>query len=257
MLPLVSIVMPSYNAEDTIRAAIESVLAQSWKHWELLVVDDCSSDGTRDEVLRARAADPRVRLLSSPVNSGSPATPRNLGISQAKGQYVAFLDADDVWLPEKLLIQLEVMRSEGATLSCTGYQVMGSSSRRFLPRNRSRLKAMLWMNQICCSTAMYDASKLRHLRFPHIGHEDYALWLDTVSLGIEIIGVPRILAEYRISPGSVSASPRRNIGYLYTIYSTILGHSRTRSGFLSIRYAVVSRLRFQLWRLNPSFLRVT
>ena len=104
--PLVSVVMPAFNAAELIGPTLESVISQSFGDWELLVVDDCSKDSTREVVQAWADKDSRIKLITLPSNFGGPAGPRNEGVRLARGQYVAFLDSDDIWHPEKLKTQV-------------------------------------------------------------------------------------------------------------------------------------------------------
>jgi len=117
--PLVSVVIPLYNAQKHISETIESVLSQSYESWELIVVDDCSTDNSVDVVKRYVGLDSRIKLIESEINFGGPARPRNIGIECAKGEYIAFLDADDVWLEDKLKIQIEYMQTYKLNFSST------------------------------------------------------------------------------------------------------------------------------------------
>lgn len=117
----VSIVTPAYNAAAYLPAAIDSALAQGYRDWEMLVVDDCSRDGTRDVVAEYAARDPRIRLIVQPRNGG-PARARQAAVERAQGRYIAFLDSDDCWLPQKLERQLEFMRRTGAAFSHTAFR---------------------------------------------------------------------------------------------------------------------------------------
>ena len=116
---LISIVTPSYNAEQLIGRTIESVLNQTYQSWEMIIVDDCSKDGTREVVRSYSERDPRIRLLALPENNGAPAAPRNIGVKQAKGEWVALLDADDIWHPRKLELQVNAMHRAAVDFSCT------------------------------------------------------------------------------------------------------------------------------------------
>lgn len=118
-VPKISIVTPSYNAEGLIGSTIESVIRQSFSDWEMLIVDDCSNDGTREVVSEWSEKDSRIRLISLPENFGGPAGPRNVGVREAKGQYVAFLDADDIWHPSKLALQLQLAEKHRADFVCS------------------------------------------------------------------------------------------------------------------------------------------
>lgn len=117
--PLVSVIIPSFNAEDTIQDTVNSVLNQSYKNIEIIIVDDHSTDKTIEIIEEISKANSKVQSHVLDKNFGGPAKPRNLGIEQSKGEYLAFLDADDIWHPEKLKIQLEYMSSNGAIISCS------------------------------------------------------------------------------------------------------------------------------------------
>jgi teichuronic acid biosynthesis glycosyltransferase TuaG len=117
--PVVSVVIPAYNAQDYIAATLESVLAQTFEHFEVIVVDDCSRDGTVEIVRNFSSRDPRVQLMALARNFGAPAGPRNLGVRAAKGEWIAFLDADDVWHRQKLEHQMRVLQETGAKFCST------------------------------------------------------------------------------------------------------------------------------------------
>jgi teichuronic acid biosynthesis glycosyltransferase TuaG len=110
--PLVSIITPMYNAEKFIGYTVDSVLGQDYPHWEMIVVDNCSTDGSREIVRQYMARDSRIRMIELPENSGGPAHPRNVGLDNANGDLVAFLDSDDVWRKDKLRLQCEVMHRQ-------------------------------------------------------------------------------------------------------------------------------------------------
>lgn len=117
--PLVSIIMPAYRAASVIGESIDSVISQSYMNWELLVIDDCSTDGTREIVSRFAQDEPRVKLIALEKNHGAPAAPRNIGIRAAKGDWVAFLDADDIWHPKKLMLQMTAIQNSKALFCST------------------------------------------------------------------------------------------------------------------------------------------
>ncbi|GGY35847.1 glycosyl transferase [Bacterioplanes sanyensis] len=216
--PLVSICMPAYNCAATIDEAIGSVVAQSWRQWELLVVDDGSSDDTAQRVKAWQ--DGRIRLLRHNTPSGSPARPRNTALAQARGRYIAFLDADDLWLPVKLERQLEFMRTSAAAISCCGYRRFDASGQKsaVLPPLQASYDDLLRQNTAGCLTVMLDREQLPTFEFPACGHEDYALWLSLLRRGETMLGLPEILACYRLQAGSVSSSPLRNVAFLWHIY---------------------------------------
>ena len=108
-VPFISVVIPSYNAENVIGRTIESVLSQSYANWELLVIDDGSTDSTRDVVRGFSESDARINLIALDKNHGAPAAPRNIGVRESQGMWIAFLDSDDIWHPEKLELQLSIV----------------------------------------------------------------------------------------------------------------------------------------------------
>lgn len=175
---LVSIIIPNFNNECYIAAALDSILAQSYAHWEALVVDDGSSDGSRAIIEAYASKDSRITPIFFTHNQGVSAA-RNYALSQAKGRFIAFLDADDVWEAHKLEVQVRTMLEQDAALSYGGYRVIDESGAvlgGFLPRATITYNDMLKTCQIGNSTAMYDRDKVGT---PHAGtiRHDYELWL--------------------------------------------------------------------------------
>ena len=171
-VPLVSIVMPAYNSQSYIRSAIDSVLAQTFKGWELLVIDDSSIDNTA-EYVRAYS-DRRIRYLKNAQNLGVAET-RNKAIEIARGKYIAFLDSDDVWLPYKLAAQVELLE-QGAVICYGSYARMSSDGRllnKVIAPASLRYSDMLKSNSIGHLTGIYRKDSFPNLRFESCGHEDY------------------------------------------------------------------------------------
>jgi glycosyltransferase involved in cell wall biosynthesis len=206
-LPAVSVVMPAYNAEDTIAEAIESVLAQTFEKFELIIVDDGSTDGTRDVVSSFR--DRRVVLVE---NAHDFIGSLNLGMRRATGKYIARMDADDVMLPERLDVQLRYMDAHPeADLLAAGMQLFGVHSYAVAPAARTvTLDEMLTGNQLAHPTVMLRRDSLKALtelyrrEFPH--NEDYDLWLRMLEAGLTLRTIPDILLRYRTHPAQVSAA---------------------------------------------------
>lgn len=237
---LISVVMPAFNAAQTIENSIQSVLAQSLGDLELLVVDDCSTDNTVQIVRKLALEDYRIRLIQSEHNSGSPATPRNIGISNAQGRYVAFLDSDDSWSQGKLEAQVRFMKQSGAAISCTGYKVVDSDGKAigaFVPPKLAGYQQLLSENTLGCSTVMIDLTKVSGFAFPVCGHEDYALWLELTRAGLTVHGLPDMHATYQVAPGSVSSNKLKVLGFFWNIYKNHEGFSLIRSLFYCCRYA--------------------
>lgn len=245
---LVSVVIPSYNSSDTLEKAISSVLAQSISGLECIVVDDCSTDSTREVVERISIRDTRVRYLCMPSNSGSPAAPRNMGVQSARGLYIAFLDADDEWRSGKLCKQIEFMEVVGASISCTGYGVFNQQGARigsFRPLKKTSFDSLLRHNTVGCSTVVLNTKMIGDFSFPLCGHEDYALWLEFARRGHDIYGLNEELGVYRIASGSVSGNKLKVLKFFWNIYRNKEGFSAVRSFFYCVRYAWNVRKKYQ------------
>jgi teichuronic acid biosynthesis glycosyltransferase TuaG len=178
----VSVIMPAYNAERTIAQSIDSVLAQTYPHWELVVADDGSTDGTAALLDKYKAADGRIRVLQTAGRCG-PAKARNLAISASTGRLVAFLDSDDMWLPEKLARQIKFMNENSSVFSFTAYRKIDlagnvGQAKIGVPEQVS-YQDLLKSNRIGCLTAMYDRLHFGEVAMPDMGkREDYRLWLN-------------------------------------------------------------------------------
>ena len=194
--PLVSIITPCYNASLTLTKTVDSIRAQSHTDWELLLVDDCSTDDTCAKAKDYCNQDPRIRLIQQEHNGGG-AVARNKGIHEAKGRYIAFLDADDTWLPHKLERQLAHMQNNNWALCYTGYTRINSTgdtlSEIGVPE-RLAYHDLLKTNYIGCSTAIYDTAVLSRVYAPDLRkRQDFGLWLrilkkTSYAYGINEIG---------------------------------------------------------------------
>ena len=168
--PLLTVVMPTYNAQRFIAESIESVIAQTVDDWELLVVDDASTDATKQVIAKYQEQDGRIRLLARPSNQG-PAYARNFALDQARGKWIAFIDSDDIWHPQKTEKQLSAMHRHGADISYTGYRRRRDGDLEgavvHVPK-RVEYRTMLRRNLIACSTAIVRSTTCGSLRMPLI-----------------------------------------------------------------------------------------
>ena len=184
--PLVSVIMPAYNAEKYIEEAIRSVLSQTYTNWKLLILDDGSTDRTAELAERFANADTRIRLLRNPQNMGVART-RNRGFDMANGDWAALLDSDDVWHSDKLEKQLAAAERSGADMIYCSYSMMDADGRRisdFIVPERTSYAAMLEESVLSCSTVLLSRSIYSEYRFStNYYHEDYALWLRLLRLG--------------------------------------------------------------------------
>lgn len=217
----VSIITPVYNAAEFLPDCLNSTLNQRFSDFEHILIDDLSTDGSRDIIQQYADTDARVKVLGLKGNSGA-GVARNAGIEMARGQYIAFLDADDLWHPEKLERQLEFMKHTGASLSFTAYEHIDASGRPTgrvtrVPATLSYSKA-LYYNRIGCLTAMYDSRALGKQYMPSLRkRQDYALWLKILKM-TEGHGLNEVLACYRNTPGSVSSGKLDLIRYQWQLY---------------------------------------
>jgi len=222
MNPLVSIITPSYKSERFIFKTIDSVLSQTYKNWEMIIVDDVSPDKSNEIIEKYIKQDSRIKLIKLEKNNG-PALARNRAIKEANGRYIAFLDADDLWMPEKLEKQLAFMQEKDCALSYTAYETMSEDGRKLNttinPPKELTYKELLKSNRIGCLTAMYDTEKLGKVYMPLIKkRQDYGLWL-RILRGIDIAyGMDEVLATYRVMSNSVSSNKVDLLKYNYSLF---------------------------------------
>lgn len=204
----VSIVTPSYNTDRFIAETIGAVQAQTYQNWELIVVDDCSTDNTIEIAYNFQKTDKRIKVFRNPSNMGA-AVSRNTALRQAKGRWVAFLDSDDLWQPEKLEKQLRFMVENGYAFSYTRYAEIGENSESLGievsgPRRvtKTGMFAFCWPG---CLTVMYDAQKVGLIQIEDIKkNNDYAMWLK-VCKKADCYLLDECLAKYRRGrSGSIS-----------------------------------------------------
>ncbi|WP_306317096.1 MULTISPECIES: glycosyltransferase family 2 protein [unclassified Streptomyces] len=229
-MPLVSVVMPVYNSADTLGAAVRSVLTQTHGDVELLVTDDQSSDGSMDLLQEFARQDERVRPEAAPERGGA-GRARNLSMERAKGDYIAFLDSDDMWLPRKLERQLAFAAEGTAPLTFTSYFKMDADhageSTDFVPNGRVihatphvDYRQMLVRDHIGALTAMYDRNVLGTRLMPSMRkRQDYALWLSIMRDGHDARGLDEPLAVYRAGQaGSLSSNKMSLVQYNWELY---------------------------------------
>ena len=209
MNDLVSIIMPSYNCGLYVEETIRSVQAQTYKNWEIIFVDDCSTDDTIKLVQNIQLSDKRIRLFQNKINSGAAIT-RNHALSEAKGKWIAFLDSDDLWEPTKLERQVAFMEKFGYAFSYTGYGEIDEESKETgIIISGPKRVTKVGMFAFCwpgCLTVMYDASKIGLIQIVDIKkNNDYAMWLK-VSKKADCYFLDECLAKYRRGRiGSISS----------------------------------------------------
>lgn len=234
MQPLVSIITPMYNNEAVIEETINSVLRQTYSNWELLLVDDASLDETITKVKAIIKTDNRIKLFAQPINKGA-AEARNLGTKAAKGSYIAFLDADDLWKENKLEMQITVF-SEGKADVCFGsYELINSASqplnKKVQALKKLTYKKLLKANYIGNLTGIYNCQVLGKIYTKNLKkRQDWLLWLEAIERSEKpAVGILETIAYYRISEGSLSSNKTNLIKHNFNVYRKGLGFSFLKS----------------------------
>lgn len=238
--------MPAYNSSATIGESIKSVQAQTYQNWELLITDDCSSDSTREVALRYIKLDSRIKLFMHKKNKG-PSVARNNSIENAAGRYISFLDADDVWYPNKLELQIRAINESNASICHSSYIRFNENGElsTVIVKEELTHKDMLKSNGIGNLTGIYDAIKLGKFYQKNIGHEDYEMWISILnhanSIGLNgSIGVLEPLAKYRVSTKSLSSNILKGFVWHYKILKSQLNQNFFKIMFYMMAYVIES-----------------
>ncbi|RYA23177.1 glycosyl transferase [Malaciobacter halophilus] len=208
---LVSIITPSYKSAKFIAQTIESVLTQTYQNWEMIIVDDCSPDSSNEIIEKYIEKDSRIRLIKLDKNSGASGA-KNVGLKNAKGRYISFIDSDDVWEPKKLEIQIKFMQDNNYEVSFTSYQLIDENSDKL--NKTVQVVQKLTMEDyakntiIGFSTSMIDRKlidfelKFRDIRIA----EDLSFWIDILRNDKVAYGLDNVLVNYRVHSNSLSAN---------------------------------------------------
>ena len=216
---LVSVIMPVYNSESTLKNSIESVLKQKYEKWELIIVNDCSTDNSKF-LLEEYSNDNRINIINLDENEGV-ANARNLALKKAKGQYIAFLDSDDIWYPEKLSIQIDFMRKENIGFSFTAYDTFIDGNDDVINTisvpNVVNYKQYMKNTIIGNLTVVMDRKIIENVSCPSGSLEDVKTWIKYLKMGFTAYGINIRLAKYRISKNSVSGNKIQNSKKYYKL----------------------------------------
>lgn len=241
MNKLVSIITPAYNASKYIHECVSSVFAQSYTNWEMIIVDDFSTDNTKDIIRRLSEKDQRIKYIFLKNNVGV-SEARNYAIKKAKGKFIAFLDSDDIWMSSKLEKQILFMQEHHIAFSFTGYQIIsedGQKMRNVIKAPKKMTYSSYLKNTIIgCLTVVIDVEKTGELLMPKLRvSEDMALWLQLLKNGFFAYGLNDILAKYRDTSDSLSADKFKAVKDVWKVYRKIEKLSLIYSIWCFIHYA--------------------
>lgn len=246
---LVSVITPTYNCANFIGETIESVLAQTYKKWEMIIVDDCSLDNTKDIVDKYAENDSRIKYHCLEQNAGA-AVARTEAMRMANGEYMAFLDSDDVWTEDKLTRQMMFMKKNDIAFSCTSYEQIDEQGKllgrivKSVPR--TDYNRLLLDCPVGNSTVMYNVEKMGKFEVPNIRkRNDDALWLQMLKKEKYIYGMEPVLMKYRIRQNSISSNKFKVIKYHWILYRDIEHLSVMRSVFHIAYWCVIKVLKIK------------
>lgn len=241
MQELISVIMPAYNAEKTISCAVESVLAQSYRNWELIIIDDCSDDSTGSIASQYAEKDTRIRIIHNDVNSGVSKT-RHKGVMSASGKWLAFLDSDDMWAKDKLEKQMNLYFEKGCRLIFTGSGFIDAYGRAkeyilHVPAEIS-YKELLKQNVISNSSVLIDKQLFLKHEMPGDNiHEDFACWLNVLRSGEIACGIDEPLLIYRVCGSSRSGNKLKSAIMNWHTYRAVR-LSFAEAAYYMCRYAI-------------------
>lgn len=241
---LVSVIMPAYNSEEFINETIDSIINQTYENWELIIVDDHSTDNTIEIIQDYMANDSRIFLFEQEKNMGT-AVARNTAVDRAKGEYLAFIDSDDLWKKEKLTKQLEFMRANNYVFTSTSYEEvdeLGKPTGNIIYSHKVLdYNGLLKYNQ-GNSTIIYNANQLGKFYIPDIRkRNDFVMWLQVIKKTKYIYGMKEALTQYRVREGSLSSNKLDLVKYQWKVYREIENLSLVKSVYL-LAHKVVSIL---------------
>lgn len=246
---LVSIITPCYNGSKYVAETIESVLSQTYQLWEMLIIDDGSVDNSAEIISNYAERDSRIHLIKQ--DNGGSANARNHGIREAKGQYIALLDADDLWNSNFLSEQIAFIKDKNCSLVYSSYSRINEDSVEFLKpyicRERITYKDMLWTNYIGCLTGLYDCSKngkvYLHEELKSV-RDDYAYWLDIIQKCEVAYGNKQVLAKYRVIKTSTTGKKLKLVKKHFSFYHGYLKMGIVKSTIHTLYWGLLGLIKF-------------
>lgn len=247
-LPLVTVITPCFNAEKTIRQTIESVINQSFEKWEMIIVDDCSTDNAASIIKKFVESDSRIKYYKTNCPSGSPSLPRNIALNKARGKYIAFLDADDIWLPNKLKVQINFIEDHNYDFIYSDYEKISAEGIR---KNRTirmpKLSSFWDVIETCtipCLTVLMTRKIIGSTRFKMIPKEDFEFWLCILKKDVKAYNTGSVLALYREQDKSRSSNKLEMIKSQWRILREIEGVKPIIAFYFMIKYVFYGLLKY-------------
>lgn len=240
MNDLVSILMPTFNAEKFIKAAIESVQKQTYENWEMILVDDASKDETVKIIADFAQKDSRIKLFQLETNSGN-GFARNKALEKVSGKYIAFLDADDLWLSTKLEKQIQFLKANNLPFTFSFYDCIDDNGNNLNRRVQTPIpltyKQLFFCNYVGNLTAIYDADFFGKIKLESSQkRQDWRLWLTILKQIKTVEAVPESLALYRIRKDSISSSKFKLVKHNFGVYREFHGYNFVFSVLLMMRF---------------------
>lgn len=253
MNDFVSIITPSFNSKEFICLTINSVISQSYENWEMIIVDDCSIDGSVEFISNLIKNESRIRLITLDSNVGA-AIARNEAIKLASGRYIAFLDSDDLWVSDKLEKQIDFMQKTGAVFSFSAYNKINEDGvivgRVGVPE-QVRYYDLLKTCVIGCLTVVYDTQYFGKVEMPLIRkRQDFGLWLRLLKKTDYAYGIEEVLGQYRVHSNSISANKLDTIQFTWRLYRDIEELSFLTASYYFAHYFIKGLFRTKLPRLS-------
>lgn len=245
----VSIITPVYNSEKFIKDTISSVLNQTYTNWEMILVDDCSTDNSAQIINEYVKKDSRFKYIKLEQNSGA-AVARNRAIKEAKGRFLAFLDSDDIWEPEKLDLQIKFMLDHKVGFTFTAYKIIdenGNPTEKIVNvPNTINYEELLKNTIIGCLTVVIDKDIVGDIQMPNLrARQDFVTWLSILKKGYTAYGINTPLAKYRVVSNSISSNKFKMIRRNWNVYRNIEKLSFAKSAYV-ISYYVFNAVKKRL-----------
>lgn len=238
---LVSIITPAYNAEQYLSITIESILSQTYQNWELLISNDCSTDNTKKIAESYADKDNRIKVINAQRNGGVSAA-RNIAMEHATGKYIAFVDSDDLWHPEKLEKQISFMKKNNYAFTYTSYQMIdktGQKLNRYIySADKMQHTDVIKNTLIGCLTVIVDREIVGDFTMPLIPHtEDTMAWYEILRRGFTAYGMPEVLSYYRVSTTSMTSNKAKMVKLQWNTYRNYCKYGLIKTTYYLCCYA--------------------